>query len=345
MKIAIVTDAWEPQVNGVVTTLKNTVKCLESSGHTVLLITPQLFRTVPTPTYPSIRLALRPEAKVGRILKDFAPDAIHIATEGPLGLAARRYCKRVGIGFTTSYHTRFPEYIRMRLAVPLGVSYAWLRGFHAAAKRTLVTTESQRQELAARGFENLAVWPRGVDTELFDPRRSITLDDARPIAMYAGRVAMEKNLEAFLSLALPGTKYVVGDGPDLASLRRKFPHARFTGYKYGEELAGYLAAADVFVFPSRTDTFGLVMLEAMACGVPVAAYPVAGPVDLIAQGVTGALNDDLRIAVLTALTLDGAAALRFARTRSWQAATERFIDHLFVDCIYEPEFLDQTVCR
>lgn len=343
MKIAIVTDAWAPQVNGVVTTLTNTVRCLESTGHCVSLITPQGFMTIPAPTYPSIRLAVRPERKVRRMLRDFAPDAIHIATEGPLGLAARRYCKLAGIRFTTSYHTRFPEYIRMRLPIPVGVSYAWLRGFHAAAERTLVATTSQRRELAVRGFEHLVVWPRGVDTDVFQPRDAFVLDDPRPIALYAGRVAVEKNLEAFLSLDLPGTKYVVGDGPDLARLRTGFPRVRFTGCKYGEELARYLAAADVFVFPSRSDTFGLVMLEAMACGVPVAAYPVAGPAGVVVDGVTGALNDDLKTAVLRALKLGGTEALRHALTRSWRVATQRFVDHLFFDCTFPTQFEGQML--
>jgi glycosyltransferase involved in cell wall biosynthesis len=343
MKIAIVTDAWEPQVNGVVTTLRNTAHCLEQSGYCIFLITPQGFTTVPAPTYPSVRLAVRPENKVRQTLTEFAPDAIHIATEGPLGLAARRHCKRAGLRFTTSYHTRFPEYIRMRLPVPVGVSYAWLRGFHAAAERTLVATESQRRELAARGFENLVVWSRGVDTHMFQPRGDAIIDDPRPISLYAGRVAKEKNLEAFLDLKLPGTKYVVGDGPELARLRVRYPRVRFTGCKHGQELAACVAAADVFVFPSRTDTFGLVMLEAMACGVPVAAYPVAGPADVVVDGVTGVLNDDLHVAALTALTLDGTAAREYAHGRSWQAATQQLVDHLFFDCTLQADLAGRVV--
>jgi glycosyltransferase involved in cell wall biosynthesis len=272
------------------------------------------------------------------MLEGFAPHAIHIATEGPLGITARRYCKSAGLRFTTSYHTCFPEYIRMRVPLSLGISYAWLRGFHGAAERTLVATESLRQQLTARAFENLVIWPRGVDTDVFNPRNAMVLNEPRPIALYAGRVAAEKNLKAFLTLDLPGVKYVVGDGPDLARLRRRYSHVRFTGTKHGHELAAYLAAADVFVFPSRSDTYGLVMLEAMACGVPVAAYPVDGPADLIVDGVTGALDDDLKTAMLRALDLDGRKASDYATTRSWQAATVQFIDHLSVDRAFNPGY-------
>ncbi|MGH8503774.1 MAG: glycosyltransferase family 4 protein [Gammaproteobacteria bacterium] len=345
MRIAIVTDAWQPQVNGVVTTLSNTIGCLAASGHQISLITPQSFRTIPAPTYPSIRLAVRPRSRVTRMLDGIAPDAIHIATEGPLGVAARRYCQQTGFRFTTSYHTRFPEYIRMRLPIPVTVSYAWLRGFHAAAARTLVSTESQRRELAARGFRHLVIWPRGVDTGLFRPQDKTAISAPRPILLYAGRVAAEKNIEAFLRLDLPGTKVVVGDGPALPRLRRDFPHVHFAGYKHGQALAAQLAAADVFVFPSRSDTFGLVMLEAMACGVPVAAYPVPGPVDVVVNGVSGVLDHDLKTAVTAALRLDPASARAQALKHSWQAATERFVDHLFCGGAFANEPVGRIALR
>lgn len=328
MRIAIVTDAWSPQVNGVVTTLRRTAAELEAAGHSVLVVNPQPFRTVPLPTYPSIRLALRPGARVARMLDAFAPHAVHIATEGPLGFAARAYCRASGLHFTTSFHTRFPQYVRMRVPIPTAVTYAALRWFHGNAERTMTPTESQREELESNGFRNVVIWSRGVDTRLFRPCDKDHLTDPRPISLYAGRVAVEKNLEAFLDLTLPGTKYVVGDGPDLIALSQRYPQARFTGMQHGEALVRHIAAADVFVFPSRTDTFGLVMLEAMACGVPVAAFPVTGPKDVIEDGVTGALDTDLGQAVRRALALDGRAARRHAESRSWRAATEQFLNHL-----------------
>ncbi len=328
MRIAIVTDAWRPQTNGVVTTLGKTGAGLTELGHTVLFVTPESFRTVPLPTYPEIRLSLFPYSAVRRMLDTFAPEAVHIATEGPLGFSARRYCRRAGLRFTTSYHTQFPRYLRMRAPIPEKWSYAFLRWFHSAAERTMVPTESQRQELLDHGFRNVALWTRGVDIDLFRPRARNFLRDRRPIFIYAGRVAVEKNLEAFLALALPGTKYVVGDGPDLPMLKRKYPEVRFTGYKFGEELASHYAAADVFVFPSRTDTFGLVLLEAMACGVPVAAFPVTGPIDVVQNGVTGILGEDLRAAALAALQLDAENCRDYALQHSWEAATDQFAANL-----------------
>lgn len=328
MKIVIVTDAWKPQVNGVVTTLEKTGDTLRSQGHEVNFITPNLFRTIPMPTYPEIRLAIAARKKVWNLLAQYNPDAVHIATEGPLGYAARRYCRKHGLEFTTSYHTQFPEYIRLRAPIPLKVSYAVLRWFHGGATRTLVATQSQRNTLIAHGFNNLVDWSRGVDTDLFYPRDKNFLNNSRPISMYMGRVAIEKNIEAFLSLDIPGSKYVVGDGPDINQLKRKHPEVTFTGVKLGDELASHLAAADIFVFPSRTDTFGLVMLEAMACGVPVAAYPVTGPVDVIKQGETGIMHDDLGVAVREALKLDGETARQFALSRSWQASTQQFFSNL-----------------
>jgi len=328
MRIAIVSDAWRPQVNGVVTTLGKTGEHLEAMGHRVLFVTPDHFRTVPCPTYSSIRLALAPDDKLRRMLDLFAPHAVHIATEGPLGWSARRLCLRRGLKFTTAYHTQFPQYLRLRAPVPLTWTYALLRRFHGAAARTLVPTASQRRELRRRGFSNVVIWPRGVDTEVFHPGAKTLLAAPRPISIYAGRVAVEKNIEAFLGLTLPGTKVVVGDGPDLEKLRRRYPTAQFAGYKPHHELAPYLAAADVFVFPSRTDTFGIVMLEAMACGLPVAAFPVTGPVDVVRSGETGVLSEDLGEAVRGALRLDGRQCREFAIRHSWRRATERFASYL-----------------
>ncbi|MCP9473125.1 MAG: glycosyltransferase family 1 protein [Nitrospira sp.] len=328
MRITIATDAWMPQVNGVVRTLGHTVDHLRALGHEVRLVTPQDFRTYPCPTYPSIRLALFPKPGVKRALEEFRPHAVHIATEGPIGHAARALCRKRSVPFTTSYHTQFPEYVRARCPVPVNWSYAYLRRFHGRAVRTMIATESMRSLLRERGFRNLAIWARGVDSTLFRPGSKSLLPDPRPISMYVGRVAVEKNIEAFLQLDLPGSKYVVGDGPDLEPLRRRYPAVRFTGKKSGGELAAYLAAADVFVFPSLTDTFGLVLLEAMACGVPVAAYPVTGPIDVVQQGKTGVLDRDLRRAVLGALTLDPAACVAYARQQSWRNCTERFLSLL-----------------
>lgn len=344
MKIVIVTDAWYPQTNGVVTTLNRTGTCLREMGHEVMYVTPEKFRTIPLPTYAEIRLSLFPYAKVARMLDEFAPEAIHIATEGPLGGAARRYCRRRGLKFTTAYHTRFPQYVRMRAPIPVSVSYAVLRRFHRQAQRTMVPTESIRKELTDKGFSNVVIWSRGVDTETFQPGDKNFLQAPGPISMFVGRVAVEKNIEAFLRLSLPGTKYVVGDGPDLQALSQKYPDVQFVGYKFGEELVKHIAAADVFVFPSRTDTFGLVMLEAMACGVPVAAYPVAGPIDVVQQGVTGVLDEDLGKAVTAALKLNSKDARRYAEQHSWMMATRQFFSHLEYNPREEPaEAVDEAV--
>ena len=328
MNIAIVSDAWRPQTNGVVTTLARTAACLETFGHRVRVLGPEAFRSVPCPTYPEIRLSLAPGRGLADFLDEFAPDAVHVATEGPLGLAARRQLRRRGWRFTTSYHTQFPQYLRARAPIPLGWSYAALRWFHSAAARVMVNTPHVRDELAAHGFANLVHWTRGVDATLFRPREKAFLDLPRPVFACVGRVAVEKNVEAFLSLDLPGTKLVVGGGPALEEMRRRYPEAVFTGYRFGEELAATLAAADVFVFPSLTDTFGLVMLEAMACGVPVAAFPVTGPLDVVVPGVTGVLDRDLRRAALAALELDPQACVAHARRHTWEAATRQFEGHL-----------------
>jgi glycosyltransferase involved in cell wall biosynthesis len=328
MRIALATDAWRPQTNGVVTTLTRTLDGLEREGHLTRAIQPSEFRTVPCPTYPEIRLALFPGARLKRMLREFSPDAVHIATEGPLGQAARRWCLAEGMPFTTSYHTQFPQYIRARFPIPEQWSYAFLRRFHGAAKRVMVATEHIRRDLERNGFGNLALWSRGVDPELFRPGARDLLPGTRPLMLYAGRVAVEKNLDAFLALDLPGTKYVIGGGPALDELRARFPAVMFTGYKYGEELARHLAAADVFVFPSRTDTFGLVLLEAMACGVPVAAYPVVGPIDVVHQGTSGYLHEDLAMAVRGALEIDREACRRHALRFTWERATAQFLDNL-----------------
>jgi len=325
MKISIVTDAWEPQVNGVVTTMRNTRDHAEKLGHRVQMITPDQFRSIPCPMYEEIRLSLKPYRKLAQMLEAWQPDFIHVATEGPLGAAANKYCSRNGIPFTSSLHTRFPEYIRMRAPVPLNVSYYYLRNFHKAAQNTLVRTATQKADLERRGFRNLRVWPGAVDTTMFSYRGKDALSLPRPISMYMGRVAVEKGLDDFLQLDLPGTKVVVGGGPDLERLKSRYPGAVFTGPKFGEELARTLSAADVFVFPSKTDTFGLCMLEAMACGVPVAAYPVPGPMDVVVNRSTGILDTDLKQAVLQALTLDGDACIEYALEHSWENSTNRFL--------------------
>ena len=328
MKVALVTDAWRPQINGVVTTLTRTVESLAAAGHTVSVLSPDEHRTVPCPTYPEIRLAILPRRRLARRLAEFAPDAIHIATEGPLGMAASGWCKAHNLAFTTSYHTQFPQYVRKRAPIPESWSYALLRRHHGRARRTLVATEHLRRELIAHGFANVVLWSRGVDTGVFKPCGRDHLPGPRPIWLYAGRVAVEKNLDAFLALDLPGSKVVVGDGPDRAALEERYRGARFVGYKFGADLARHLSSADVFVFPSRTDTFGLVMLEAIACGTPVAAYPVTGPIDVIAAGVSGVLDEDLRQAALRALKLDRASCALTALERTWPRATQQFLSHL-----------------
>lgn len=326
MKILLISDAWQPQVNGVVRTLENTSAELTRLGHEVLVIGPDRFRTMPMPGYREIPLALMPGRQLDRLIEDFLPDCIHIATEGPLGMAARRWCVHHEVVFTTSYHTRFPEYLRLRAPVPTRWTYAWLRRFHGAAHRTMVRTRTQKKELKQRGFESLEVWPGGVDTQLFRPRKERALKLPGPIALYSGRVAREKSLEDFLSVPFPGSKVIVGDGPDRAALQARFPDAHFLGYHHGEALAQLVASADVFVFPSRTDTLGLVMLEAMACGVPVAAFPVPGPQDVVLEGVSGCLDEDLAVAMERALKLDRTACRSFAGEFSWRHCSQIFLD-------------------
>jgi glycosyltransferase involved in cell wall biosynthesis len=317
-----------PQTNGVVSTLRQTIGHLQRRGHTIQTLTPQDFTTVACPGYGEIRLALGVRGGVAGAFESARPDAIHIATEGPIGFAVRAFCRRHHLQFTTSYHTQFPQYLRKRLPVPVDWSYAALRWFHHAGERCMVSTPSMQNELENRGFRNIVRWRRGVDSELFRPRDKSWLDLPRPIAIYVGRLAAEKNLDAFLGMAWEGSKLIVGDGPERARLQRDYPDAHFVGYKHGEDLARHVAAADVMVFPSLTDTFGLVNLEAMASGVPVAAYPVTGPVDVIEDGCTGALDKDLARAARRALRASPAACRERARRYDWASCTAEFESNL-----------------
>jgi glycosyltransferase involved in cell wall biosynthesis len=291
--------------------------------------TPEGRFTVPLPTYSEIRLAVFPRRSLERMIDSFAPDAIHIATEGPLGLSARAICLKRDIPFTTSFHTRFPDYVHARFPlIPESTVYSFLRWFHGPAKTLMVATPSLKQELESHGFRNVRIWSRGVDVETFRPMPEAVLPFPRPIWLYVGRVAIEKNIEAFLRLDLPGTKVIIGDGPARAQLERRYPDARFLGPKLGEDLVRHYAASDVFVFPSKTDTFGLVMLEALACGVPVAAFPVQGPRDVIGDTAVAALDDDLGRACLKASKISREACRAFALTRSWRACTAQFLANL-----------------
>jgi glycosyltransferase involved in cell wall biosynthesis len=327
MRILVATDAWHPQVNGVVRTLTMMAAAARAFGVDVSFLTPQSFRTVAMPSYPDLRLALPGPAKIAALIAQARPDSIHIATEGPIGLMVRRYCRKNGLPFTTSFHTRFAEYISARFPVPQSWIWAALRWFHGASQAVMAATPALASELRGRGFRNVVLWPRGVDTGQFHPRAA-DLGLPRPIFISVGRVAVEKNLEAFLGLELPGTKVVVGDGPARAALARKYPDTVFLGARQGEPLAEAYAAADIFVFPSRTDTFGLVLLEALASGLPVAAFPVTGPRDVIGAAPVGALSDDLRIACLSALTISPQACLDFAATHTWEASARAFVDNI-----------------
>lgn len=339
MKILIITDAWHPQVNGVVRTLQQTTDALREQGHIVEVIAPSDgYFTLPLPTYPDIRLAPFAYRSVKKRMTAFGPEAVHIATEGPLGQMARSLCLKWGMPFTTSYHTKFPEYIKARFPfVPLKWPYDFVRNFHNSGGRTMVTTPSMVDFLSERGFTKLAPWARGVDTELFNPscRHDVAPQSEdvyaglkRPIWVNVGRVAVEKNIEAFLELDLPGSKVVVGDGPQLEQLKKKYPNITFTGAKFGADLARYFADADVFVFPSKTDTFGLVIIEAMATGTPVAGYPVSGPIDIIPGSNAGAVNEDLRTACLEALDMKREDAVTHAQKYSWDAVSRVFFEHL-----------------
>ena len=343
MRILVATDAWEPQVNGVVRTLTRTVAEMRAMGHEVEVISPDQFNTVPLPTYSEIKLAVGAYEPIQERFKSFEPEAIHIATEGPVGLAARRVCLEWKLPFTTSYHTRFPEYVSARLPVPLAAGYAYMKWFHKPSGRMMVATDTMREELEGHGFRNISSWSRGVDTDIFHPRQGDEPDVyaglKRPIFLNVGRVAVEKNIEAFACLDLPGTKVVVGDGPQRAELEEAYPDVKFVGAKYGDELAAYFGCADVFVFPSLTDTFGLVILEAMAAGVPVAGFNAPGPADIIPGSNAGVLapgrTEGLAEAAISCLDLDKTAVRAFAEKFSWRACAEQFVRNL--DPYPEPE--------
>ncbi|PZU13632.1 MAG: alpha-mannosyltransferase [Sphingobium sp.] len=330
MRIAIVTDAWTPQVNGVVRTLQTIRAELENMGHPVEVISPDLYGSIPCPTYPEIRLALVRASVVGQAIAAFRPDAVHLATEGPLCLAARRWCLRAKVPFTTAYHTHFPDYVAQRTGLPAAWFWRYIRWFHGPAQAVLVSTRSVRDQLRAHGLPNVRPWGRGVDLAAFTPQApapAAFAGLARPILLYVGRVAVEKNIAAFLAADHPGSKVVVGDGPARAALEKAHPDARFLGPLFGADLAGAYAGADAFVFPSRTDTFGLVMIEALACGTPVAAYPVTGPVDIVTPE-TGALGEDLSAAIASALTKDRGACAAYGRSFSWDRSAREFLSGL-----------------
>jgi glycosyltransferase involved in cell wall biosynthesis len=330
MRLALVTDAWSPQVNGVVRTLQAITAILTHWGHEVLVISPDQYRSLPCPSYPEIRLALARGKSVGSRIEEFAPDAVHIATEGPLGLAARRHCVSRSRVFTTAYHTQFPEYVAQRTGLPASLFWSYIRWFHGPSSGIMVATESVRQELRAHGLMRLREWSRGVDLACFGPGiepPDLYWELPRPIQLYVGRVAVEKNIEAFLRTSHPGSKVVVGDGPALARLKREFPGVHFLGRQTGVELASCYAGADVFVFPSRTDTFGLVMIEALACGTPVAAYPVTGPIDILTPEC-GAMDGNLDVAIERALGCDADACLDHGRRFTWEASARQFLEAL-----------------
>jgi len=333
VRIAIVTDAWSPQVNGVVRTLQSVRDELVRQGHDVLIVSPDLFYSMPCPTYPEIRLAFASTGSVGRMLEEFSPQAIHLATEGPVCLAARRWCLARDFPFTTAYHTQFPDYVAARTGVNPEWVWRYIRWFHSPAQSILASTASIADTLKAHGLTQIRHWGRGVDLSTFgdpvpDPAiRALAQAGNGPIQLYVGRVAIEKNIEAFLTATYPGTKVIVGDGPALASLKTKYPEAHFLGPKFGADLAAAYAAADVFVFPSKTDTFGLVMIEALACGTPVAAYPVTGPIDVLTPE-TGAMHDDLDQAIADALTRDRAACRAYGQGFTWAKSAYQFLHAL-----------------
>jgi glycosyltransferase involved in cell wall biosynthesis len=327
MKMLIATDAWEPQVNGVVQTLKSTIREMRKRGVEIEVINPGLFRSAAMPGYPEIRVAWPRLQQIRKILTTFQPDHVHIATEGPIGWAMRRICMQEKLGFTTSYHTRFPEYLRARVPVPITLSYAALRRFHNAGDGIMVATPSIEADLVSRGFKNIMRWGRGVDQTGFHPGADGAFPETwpRPIFLSVGRLATEKNLDGFLALALPGTKLVVGDGPAADELKAKFPDAVFLGAKSHAELPALYAHADVFVFPSLTDTFGLVLIEALACGLPVAAFPAPGPVDVIGKSGAGVISGNLRDAALGALRIDRSLCRKHAENFTWEHATDQFL--------------------
>jgi glycosyltransferase involved in cell wall biosynthesis len=341
VRIAIVTDAWQPQVNGVVRTLSAVRTELTARGHTIRMISPDLFRSIPCPSYPEIQLALARTAAVAKLIEDFAPEAVHISTEGPLGIAARRHCRAQGRRFTSAYHTQFPDYLAKRTKLPSGVFWPFVRWFHQPSEGILVATDSVAAQLRGHGLQQVRPWGRGVDLSQFRPHSPLPDPFAgleRPVQLYVGRVAIEKNIEQFLANPHPGSKVVVGDGPALARLRAAFPAAHFFGSKTGDELATCYAAADVLVFPSRTDTFGLVMIEALACGTPVAAFPVPGPIDILDEQ-SGAMDPDIAIAIATALTKNRTHCLERGRQFSWQRSADQFLDALVPDPVHPADRL------
>jgi glycosyltransferase involved in cell wall biosynthesis len=327
VKIALVTDAWHPQVNGVVRTLDTVIRLLRQRGHEILVISPDQYRSIPAPSYPEIRLSLARSRSIGKRIEAFDADAVHLATEGPLCIQARRWCLRKGRSFTTAYHTQFPEYLAKRTKLSPRIFWPYIRWFHRKAEAIMVSTESVRNQLRGENLGHVHHWSRGVDLKNFRPDAPPPAEYdylARPIQLYVGRVAIEKNIEAFLDSRQPGSKVVVGDGPALERLQARYPEAHFVGRKTGSELAGHYAGADVFVFPSRTDTFGLVIIEALACGTPVAAYPVTGPVDILTPE-SGAMDDDLDLAIQRALSLDPAVCIAIGERYSWDASASQFL--------------------
>lgn len=332
MRICIVTDAWSPQVNGVVKTLEHTITELSKAGHAVLVIEPSAFRSVPCPSYPEIRLSLFCSGKMTRMINNFKPDALHVATEGPLGVTARRIALKRGINFTTAYHTKFPEYLQARTGVPARLFYPLMRWFHRPSRAVMVSTDTVMRQLHEQGFQRLVKWSRGVDLTLFNTGTSADArgaDTDPPVFLCVGRMAVEKNIEAFLKLELPGEKWLVGAGPALEALSEKYPDAVFLGAKTHAELAEIYRQASVFVFPSKTDTFGLVLLEALASGLPVAAYPVDGPVDVLQGCEAAALRDDLLEACLAALAMNPAYARAHAEQFTWERTTRQFLSNLW----------------
>lgn len=333
LRILLATDAWRPQVNGVVRTWETSISRLRELGHAVAVIEPNLFPGMPCPLYPEIRLCLPMQSQIVQMINAFEPDVIHIATEGPIGLAVRLYCRRRGLSFTTSYHTKFPEYLQEMVFLPASISYGYMRWFHRRSSAIMVATPSLEKELHHRGFSPpLKRWSRGVDLELFRPRPKTLFQFPRPILLYVGRVSKEKGIEDFLRLDVPGTKVIVGDGPIRERLEKHYPRAKFLGYRRGVALAECYAGADLFVFPSKTDTFGLVLIEALASGIPVAAYPVVGPIDIVTQTNVGAMDVDLGRAVTRALQVgDPEACAQLGRQYTWENCTNQLLANFVVN--------------
>lgn len=327
MRILFVTDAWHPQVNGVVRTQESVIRELEGMGHEVKVVHPGMFRSIPYPPYPEIRFCILPHRRLKRLIEEHAPDRIHVSTEGPLGLAARRICVRQGIEFTTAYHTHFPKYLREHLRIPEALSWPFLRWFHSRSSRVLSSSETTASILRDHGIVRAVAWTRGIDRSVFLPRDRGMFDSLpRPVLLHAGRLSPEKNVEAFLRLEVEGTKVLVGDGPEGDRLRKRFPDAVFLGWRFGEELARTYSSADVLVFPSLSDTFGMVMIEANSCGTPVAAFPVCGPVDIVRNGRNGHLDPDLRVAIREALLVDRSSCLEDSRRWDWCQAARMLLE-------------------